>query len=275
MTTPQRPNHRLQGQSAIVTGASSGIGKAIAIGLAKDGANVLVNYHKDEEGADHTLSEIAKLNLPVSAIKFEADVSSEDDVTQMFAEAIATFGTVDILVANAGLQKDALLHEMELADWQLVIDVNLTGQFLCVRAALREFLRRGMREEVSRAMGKIIHISSVHEVIPWAGHANYAASKGALTMLMQSIAQGYGKYKIRCNSIAPGAIKTGINRSAWETEEAHQELLKLIPYGRIGQTEDVAAMCAWLASDEADYVTGTTLFIDGGMTTYPGFRDNG
>lgn len=271
----QRTSNRLEEQSAIITGASSGIGKAIAIGLAKAGANVMVNYHTDEAGADHTLAEIVKLGNDVIAVKQQADVSQEDSVTEMFAKAVEIFGTVDIVVANAGLQKDAPLHEMELSDWQLVIDVNLTGQFLCARAAIREFLRRGMREGVSRALGKIIHISSVHEIIPWAGHANYAASKSAITMLMQSIAQGYGQHKIRCNSIAPGAIRTAINKQAWETKEAEQKLLQLIPYGRIGETEDVADMCTWLASDEADYVNGTTLFIDGGMTAYPGFSDNG
>lgn len=271
----QRPNNRLKGQSAIITGSSSGIGKAIAIGLARDGANVLVNYHSDEAGADHTLAEIEKLNLHGSAIKFKADVSKEEAVEEMFAKAIDTFGTVDILVANAGLQKDAPLHEMELKDWQLVIDVNLTGQFLCARAAIREFLKRGMRKDVSCALGKIIHISSVHDIIPWAGHANYAASKGALTMLMQSIAQGYGKYKIRCNNVSPGAIRTPINEDAWKTKAAYNKLMKLIPSDRIGEVEDVAALCSWLASDEADYIQGTTLYVDGGMTCYPGFTENG
>jgi len=164
---------------------------------------------------------------------------------------------------------------MTLKDWQTVIDVNLTGQFLCAREAIREFMRRGMREDVSKALGKIIHMSSVHQVIPWAGHANYAASKGALKMLMESICQEYAPLKIRCNSIAPGAIKTDINKDAWETESALQELYKVIPYKRIGVPEDVGDTAAWLASDESDYINGTTLFVDGGMTCYPGFTTNG
>lgn len=271
----QKANDRLKGQSAIVTGASSGIGQAVAIALARDGANVLINYHSDEEGAAKTASSIAELDQDVKTIIDQTDVSKEEEVTDMFERAKSAFGTVDILVANAGLQKDAPLHEMSLADWRQVIDVNLTGQFLCARAAIREFMRRGMREDVSCALGKIIHMSSVHEVIPWAGHANYAASKGALVMLMQSIAQGYGKHRIRCNSIAPGAIRTPINKEAWETEEAYDKLMKVIPYNRIGEVEDVGALAAWLASDESDYITGTTLFVDGGMTCYPGFTENG
>lgn len=271
----QQPNNRLKGQSAIVTGSSSGIGQAIAVGLARDGANVLINYHNDEEGAQETLRQIESAAPDVKAIIKRADVSKEDEVAAMFTKAIETFGTVDILVANAGLQKDAPLHEMELKDWQLVIDVNLTGQFLCARAAIREFKRRGMREDVSCALGKIIHVSSVHEVIPWAGHANYATSKGGLKLLMQSIAQGYGQDKIRCCSIAPGAIRTPINKEAWETDQAYEKLMEVVPYNRIGETEDIAALCAWLASDEADYITGTTILSDGGMSTYPGFADNG
>ena len=147
------------------------------------------------------------------AIAIKADVSKENQVVDMFKSAINKFGTVDICVANAGLQRDYPLHEMPLKEWQFVLDVNLTGQFLCSREAIKEFLRRGRRPDVSKAIGKIIHMSSVHEVIPWAGHANYAASKGAIVMLMQTIAQGYGPYGVRANSIAPGAIKTPINLS--------------------------------------------------------------
>lgn len=271
----QQPNDRLKGQHAIITGASSGIGRAVAVALARDGADVVVNYHQDEEGADETLAAIAKAAPNVQAFKFQADVSKEEDVENMFATTVERFGTLDILIGNAGLQRDAPLHELSLADWQLVIDVNLTGQFLCARAAVREFKRRGTRKDVSCALGKIIFNSSVHEVIPWAGHANYAASKGALIMLMQSIAQEYGRDKIRCCNVAPGAIRTPINRSAWESPEAYEKLLKVIPYNRIGEVEDVAALFTWLASDEADYITGTTIFSDGGMTCYPGFTENG
>jgi glucose 1-dehydrogenase len=159
--------------------------------------------------------------------------------------------------------------------WKTVIYVNLTGQFLCARAGVREFLRRGPEPRLSRATGKIICISSVHEVIPWAGHVNYAASKGGVMLMMKSLAQEVAPHRIRVNSIAPGAIKTAINRPAWETDEAEKKLLQLIPYGRVGVVEDIAKAAVWLASDESDYVTGASLFVDGGMTLFPEFADNG
>lgn len=204
-----------------------------------------------------------------------ADVSSETDVKRLFAETISRYGTVDILVNNAGLQKDASFHEMSLEEWNHVLATNLTGQFLCAREAVREFMRRGVVPQRSKAAGKIICMSSVHEVIPWAGHANYAASKGGVMMLMKSIAQEYAPIKIRVNSIGPGAIRTPINHAAWKTPAAYENLLKLIPSKRIGEVEDVGRAAVWLASDDADYVNGTTLFVDGGMLLYPGFEDNG
>ena len=271
----QKPNKRLLGQTAIVTGANSGIGKAVAQALGQDGANVVVNYISNPEAAEEIAHSICTDDKCGQGIAIKADVSNEEDVVKMFKQTVDHFGTVDICVPNAGLQRDFPLHEMALKDWQLVIDVNLTGQFLCCREAIKEFLRRGMRPEVSSALGKIIHMSSVHEVIPWAGHANYAASKGAIVMLMQSIAQEYAPLKVRTNSIAPGAIQTPINTDAWETPEALAELHKLIPYKRIGQPSDIGAAAAWLASDESDYVNGTTIFVDGAMTCYPGFTTNG
>jgi glucose 1-dehydrogenase len=185
------------------------------------------------------------------------------------------FGTIDILVANAGLQKDAPFDQMTLQDWNTVLDVNLTGQFLCAREAVREFKRRGVRKEVSCAAGKIICMSSVHDAIPWAGHVNYAASKGGVMLMMKSIAQEVAPYRIRVNSISPGAIRTPINAAAWNTPEAYNELLKLIPYKRIGEAEEIGRAAAWLASDYADYVNGVSLFVDGGMTLYPGFETGG
>jgi glucose 1-dehydrogenase len=187
----------------------------------------------------------------------------------------AQFGTIDILVANAGLQRDAPFHAMTLEQWNTVLSVNLTGQFLCARAALREFLRRGVVETMSRAAGKIICMSSVHQEIPWAGHANYAASKGGVMMLMRSLAQEVAPHRIRVNAIAPGAIRTPINTAAWQTPEAYAGLMQLVPYGRIGEPEDIGRAAVWLASDDSDYVVGTTLFVDGGMTLYPGFADGG
>jgi len=266
--------NRLKGQVAIVTGASSGIGKACAIAMAAEGASVVVNHPVSATAADAqaVADEIAQAGGTVLPI--QADVSKENEVQAMFAETIQRFGTVDILVNNAGLQRDAALTDMTLEQWRCVLDVNLTGQFLCAREAVREFLRRGP-VKYSTAIGKIVCTSSVHEVIPWAGHCNYAASKGGVMLLMKSMAQELAPMKIRVNSIGPGAIKTPINRAAWETPEALRSLLKLIPYGRIGEPDDIGRAVVWLASDESDYVTGTTLFVDGGMTLYPGFATGG
>ncbi|HMO38768.1 MAG TPA: SDR family oxidoreductase [Saprospiraceae bacterium] len=264
---------RLAGQTAMVTGASSGIGKACAIALGLEGANVVVNYVGNSSGADEAVA-IIEANGG-RAMVFKADVSKQDEVQAMFRAAVETFGTIDILVNNAGLQKDAPFLDMTLEDWQFVLNVNLTGQFLCAQAAAREFVRRGPRPDVSCSLGKIICMSSVHELIPWAGHINYAASKGGVMLMMKSLAQELGPMKIRVNSIAPGAIKTPINRMAWETEEAEQRLLRLIPYKRVGEASDIGNVCCWLASDESDYIHGATLFVDGGMTLYPGFEDNG
>jgi len=267
------PNPKLKGQSALVTGANSGIGLAVAVALANDGANVVVNYVTHPEVAYDVVKQIE--NNGGNAVAIKADVSNEAEVHTMFQQMYDKYGTIDILVNNAGIQKDSSFENMSLADWQLVLNVNLTGQFLCAREAVREFLRRGIVKERSIAAGKIICISSVHEVIPWAGHVNYATSKGGINMMMKSMSQELAPKKIRINSIGPGAIQTPINKQAWETKEALDSLLTLIPYGRIGQPEDIGKAAVWLASDESDYVNGTTLFVDGGMLLYPGFSTNG
>jgi glucose 1-dehydrogenase len=263
----------LAGQTAIVSGSSSGIGAGIAIELGTAGANVVVNYSGNRRGAEAVVGRITGDGGKAMAVK--ADVSREEDVAAMFSEATGTYGTVDILVSNAGVQNDAAFVDMTLEQWHRVIDINLTGAFLCAREAAREFLRRGMFPERSRALGKIIFISSVHEIIPWAGHVNYAASKGGVMLLMKSIAQELGPKKIRVNSIAPGAIKTPINRAAWATAEAEADLLNLIPYKRVGEPVDIARAALWLASEASDYVHGTSLLVDGGMTLYPGFAAGG
>ena len=268
-----KQDQKLKGQSALVTGANSGIGLAVAVALAEDGANVVVNYVSRPEDAQDVVKQIEDIGGTAIAIK--ADVSNEEEVQSMFAQMFDEFGTIDILVNNAGIQKDASLEEMTLAQWQQVIDVNLTGQFLCSREAVKEFVRRGIIAERSCAAGKIICMSSVHQVIPWSGHVNYAASKGGINMMMQSMAQELAPKKIRVNSIGPGAIKTKINEAAWSTPENFEKLLTLIPYGRIGSPEDIGKVAVWLASDESDYLTGTTIFADGGMLLYPGFSENG
>ncbi|MFQ5927059.1 MAG: SDR family oxidoreductase [Terriglobia bacterium] len=263
----------LKGQKALVTGASSGIGKAIAKALAQAGAAVGVNYAGSAAAAEQVVKDIESAGGAALAVR--ADVSQEGQVQKMFQKMIQEFGTVDILVNNAGIQRDAALLEMSLEQWNSVLGVNLTGYFLCAREAAREYLRRGVVPAVSQAAGKIVCISSVHEIIPWAGHGNYAASKGGVMMFMKTIAQELAPHRVRVNSIAPGAIQTPINRAAWETPEAKAKLLKLIPYGRVGVPEDVASAAVWLASDASDYVTGTTLIVDGGMCLYPGFAEGG
>ena len=271
---PACPVHRvLQGQKAIVTGGSSGIGKGIAIALGHAGCDVVVNFSSHADEAEKVAEEIRRCGS--KAFPFQADVSKENQVQAMFQRALDEFGALDIVVNNAGLQRDAPIDQMTLAQWQQVLDVNLTGQFLCSREAVRIFKRQGVRPEVSRAAGKIICISSVHEVIPWAGHVNYAASKGGVMLLMKSIAQEVAPHRIRVNSVAPGAIRTPINTEAWDTPAAYQSLLKLIPGKRIGEPMEIGRAAVWLASDDSDYIHGTTIFVDGGMTLYPGFESGG
>jgi glucose 1-dehydrogenase len=273
-TAPSLSTPRLlAGQKALVTGANSGIGRGVALGLAQAGADVMVNYVTDDAAANAVVAQIRELG--VQACAYQADVSAEDQVEAMFKAMVQQFGTIDILVNNAGLQRDAAFTQMSLQHWNTVLNVNLTGQFLCARAAVREFLRRGIVPSVSCAAGKIIHMSSVHQQIPWAGHANYATSKGGIKMLMESLAQEMAPHRIRVNAIAPGAIRTPINTSAWQTPESYAALMTLVPYGRIGEPEDIARAAVWLASDQSDYVVGTTLFVDGGMTLYPGFATGG
>ncbi|NIJ53956.1 SDR family oxidoreductase [Dyadobacter arcticus] len=271
------PELKFKDQVVIVTGSSSGIGKACAIYFANQGAHVVVNYSSNAEEGQNTLNEI--LNKGGSAILVQADVSREDDVLALFRETISKFGRLDVLVSNAGLQKDSPFLEMSLQQWQKVIDVNLTGMFLCCRAAARQFIEQEKNAtETSHSelsIGKIVMMSSVHDVIPWAGHVNYAASKGGIMMFMKSISQELAPHKIRVNSVSPGAIKTPINKEVWSDPEKYKGLMNLIPYKRIGTPQDVAKAVGWLASDESDYVNGETLYIDGGMTLYPEFADNG
>src|SRR5262250_1429195 len=267
------PQKLLLGQKALVTGASAGIGRAIALALGDAGADVVINYVSDEDKAEALADEIRTRGVRTCTLR--ADVSDESQVRSMFSTMLEEFGTVDILVNNAGLQQDAPFHELTLAQWNRVLGVNLTGQFLCSREAVREFRRRGVRPEVSCAAGKIICMSSVHEVIPWAGHVNYAASKGGVMLMMKSLAQEVAPYRIRVNSVCPGAIRTPINMEAWGTPEAYRELMKLIPYKRIGEPDDIGRAAVWLASDDSDYIHGASIFVDGGMTLYPGFETGG
>lgn len=263
----------LSRQRALVTGAATGIGAATALALAQAGAAVAVNYLDQADAAERLCDRIQALGG--QAVALQGDISWEDDVERLFHDVIDQFGGLDILVNNAGIERRSPVASMTLEVWNRVISVNLTGQFLCAREAVRQFCRQGVDPDGSAAAGKIIFISSVHDTIPWARSANYAASKGGLDMLMRSLAQEVAGNRIRVNSVSPGAIRTDINRPAWETEEARKRLLQLIPYGRVGEPEDVARVVVWLASDLSDYITGATLYVDGGMTLYPAFQHGG
>ncbi len=271
---PSRPIVKsLVGQKALVTGANSGIGREIAVALGQAGADVVVNYVAREEEAFKTVEEVRRSGS--KSLAFRADVSKEDEVVAMFRQMREELGTIDILVNNAGLQKDAPFDELTVEQWEIVMNVNLKGQFLCAREAVREFKRRGVRPEISCSAGKIICVSSVHDIIPWAGHVNYAASKGGVLMMMKSIAQEVAPQRIRVNAISPGAVRTPINESAWNNREAYNSLMTLIPYKRIGEPNEIGRATVWLASDDSDYITGTALYVDGGMTLYPGFETGG
>jgi glucose 1-dehydrogenase len=271
---PMRPVWKsLEGQTALVTGANSGIGRAIAVALGAAGAKVVVNYVSREDAAFETVDEVRRAGS--AAVAVQADVSSEEQVQAMFAKARAEFGPLHVLVNNAGLQQDAPFHEMSVKQWDVVMNVNLKGQFLCTREAVRAFIRQGIDPKVSCAAGKILCISSVHDIIPWAGHVNYAASKGGVMLMMKSVAQEVAPLRIRVNSICPGAVRTPINVDAWSTDEAYAELMKLVPYKRIGEPEELGRAAVWLASDDSDYITGASLYVDGGMTLYPGFETGG
>ena len=249
------------------------IRKAVALALVAEGANITINYNRGKERGEKIADEIRRQGG--KAIAIGANVSKEEEVRYLFTQTINQFGTVDILVNNSGIQRDNKLVDMTLEEWQNVIQVGLTGSFLCSRAAVREFLKRGIIPDRSRDAGKIIFITSVHEKIPWAGHCNYAAAKGGMMMLMKTLSLELAEYKIRINSVAPGAIKTDINKDTWQNDDKRNALINLIPNNEIGTVDDVSKAVTWLVSDEAHYINGTTLFIDGGMSLYPGFATGG
>lgn len=252
----------LQGRRAVVTGAATGIGRATALRLAADGAHVVVNYRRSEAEAEEVVARVRAAGGRALAV--QADVSLEADVAELFDRATDAFGgPADLLVNNAGIESEHPLLELELADWQHVLDVNLTGPFLCSRAFARGLVAAG-------APGVIVNVSSVHEEIPWPGFAHYCASKGGLKLFTGTIARELAPQGIRVASVAPGAIRTPINQELIDDPDKRAEVEKQIPWGRMGEPEEIAAAVAWLGSDEASYVTGTTLFVDGGMTQYPG-----
>ena len=263
----------LREQSALVTGANSGIGQACAIALGQAGANVVVNYVVDPESANAIVKTIESHGAKAIAVK--ADVSQPEEVEAMFEAMDKAFGGCHILVNNAGIQDDASFMEMTFEQWNHVMGINLNGQFLCAKQAVKRFMAQGVNESLSVAAGKIVSITSVHQAIPWAGHCNYTAAKGGIMMMNKTLAQELAPARIRVNSVAPGAIATNINKKVWDTPVEYDNLMHLVPYGRIGQPEDVAQTVVWLASDQSDYVTGSTIYCDGGMMLYPGFMSGG
>ena len=270
----ERPRDRrpgiLDGQKALVTGGNTGIGQGIAVALGQAGADVAVNYIRGSTAARNVVRLIRKAGSQGVAIR--ADISKEKQVHTLFDRAIEALGSLDIVVNNAGILDDAPIDRMTLTQWNNVISVNLTGQFLCIREAVRAFKRRGTIGGVSASLGTIICISSIHEVIPYGGHANYAASKAGVMQLMKSVAQEVAPYRIRVNSICPGITRSQLSRSVWEESDRYESVMKVLPYGRIGEPEDIGRLAVFLASDQADYITGTSIFIDGGITLYAGAR---
>ncbi len=265
MTQPRK-------KTVLVTGASSGIGRAVALRLGREGMNVIVNYNSGDDRAQDVVRTINKEGG--TAIRLQADISKEEDVIGMFEEIREKFGRLDILVNNAGRQKDSAFQDMTLSDWKAVIDVDLTGHFMCAREAAKMFIAQG-KEDKKTPPGVMIFITSVHQNIPWAKRANYNAAKAGAAMLMKTIAQELAPYKIRANAIAPGAIKTAINIENFKDPEAKEKIMRKIPWGRAGKVDDIARAVSWLASDDADYVTGETLFVDGGMELYADFAHGG
>ena len=257
---------RLEAKRALVTGASSGIGRAIALQFAQEGASVAVNYLSNPQAAEAVVEEIRAFGQTGIAIK--ADVSNAHEVEAMFARAVPELGGLDILVNNAGMETHHPFLEMPLEAWRKVIDVNLTGAFLCAQQAARAMVDSGFG-------GSIVNITSVHQIVPWGGYAHYCAAKAGLDMMSKTLALELATQKVRVNSVAPGAIATPINENVWGNPEGLKDLLRKIPSDRIGQPEEVATVVAFLCSDEASYVTGATLYVDGGLTLYPDFRHGG
>ncbi|GGO00730.1 glucose-1-dehydrogenase [Saccharibacillus kuerlensis] len=253
----------LEGKTAIVTGAATGLGKAIAMRLGREKANVVINYHSNREGVDEMIEEIEQAGG--KAIEVQASAAEEEGVKKLIQAAHDTFGSLDIMINNAGKENEVESHKMPLEDWNSVIQLNLTGYFLGSREAISYMLEHNIK-------GTVINMSSVHEIIPWPHFVHYAASKGGVKMMTETLALEYAPKGIRVNSIGPGAINTPINQEKFEDPEQKKQVESMIPMGYVGEPEEIAAVAAWLASSESSYVTGITLFADGGMTKYPAFQ---
>lgn len=256
----------LSGRRAVVTGANSGIGMAVALALAEAGAAVAVNYVANPDAARSVAERVIKAGGRALAVR--ADVSDAAQVTAMFDEVDRAWGGVDLLVNNAGIDGPrAPVWESDPAAWRNVIEVNLLGAYHCAREALRRM--------VAQKSGVVLNLTSVHEEIPWAGYSAYAASKAALSMLTKTLAQEAASVGVRVLALAPGAIRTPINQSVWSNPKQYADLLTKIPLGRMGTPEEIGRMAVILLSDASSYVTGGTVFVDGGMTDYPSFTHGG
>ncbi|NGY85763.1 glucose 1-dehydrogenase [Priestia sp. J2] len=253
----------LEGKVVVITGSSTGLGKSMAIRFATEKAKVVVNYRSKEDEANSVLEEIKRVGGEAIAVK--GDVTVESDVINLVQSAIKEFGKLDVMINNAGLENPVSSHEMSLSDWNKVIDTNLTGAFLGSREAIKYFVENDIK-------GTVINMSSVHEKIPWPLFVHYAASKGGMKLMTETLALEYAPKGIRVNNIGPGAINTPINAEKFADPEQRADVESMIPMGYIGEPEEIAAVAAWLASSEASYVTGITLFADGGMTQYPSFQ---
>ena len=253
----------LEGKVVVITGASKGLGKAMALRFGEEKAKVVVNYRSTKKDLDEIVGSIKASGG--DAITVQADISKEEDVIRLINEAVEAFGTIDVMINNAGLENEVPSHELSLEDWNKVISTNLTGCFLGSREAIKYMVEHDVK-------GSVINMSSVHEQIPWPHFVHYAASKGGVKLMSETLALEYAPKGIRVNTICPGAINTPINEEKFNDPEAKQQVLDLIPMGYIGKPEEVAACAVWLASKESSYVTGLSLFVDGGMTQYPGFQ---
>jgi glucose 1-dehydrogenase len=253
----------LKGRKALVTGASSGIGRATALRLGREGADVCVNYYAAQERSDAEATAAAIESEGTKATALQADVGDEAQVEKLFARTTEMLGDIDLLVNNAGIEKQIALVDMRLSDWEAVLTTNLTGAFLCLREAAKLM--------IAGKGGVIVNMSSVHEFVPWPGFAHYCASKGGMKMLMETAARELAGKKIRVLNIAPGAIATPINKWVLDDAEARHAVEEEVPLGRIGNPDEIAAAVAWVASNEASYITGTTIVVDGGMSLYPKF----